>query len=281
MNRWKRRPEPMFSSAVTAVDYQFMRIRGIQIRYSVQGGSSDRVLLLFNGIGGSMELLQPFIDELSSTTIVTYDVPGAGASSPPRYPWRPRQHVALAATLLDRLGYDCVDALGVSWGGMLAQQFARQYPRRCRRLILAATTPGHLMVPGRLSVVLRMASPMRYLLPGYMESVAGKIYGGSLRTNRLGAKRHASRMQPPSTRGYYYQVLALFGWSSLPWLHKLGQPTLVLAGDDDPIVPLVNARILAACIPDAQLQVVDCGHLFLLTRARVLAPQIEAFLAGT
>ena len=86
----------------TAVDYRFMRIDGIQVRYSVQPGTGDRVLLLFNGIGASMELLQPFIDELRSTTIVAYDVPGAGASASPGYPWRPRRHAALAAKLLDR-----------------------------------------------------------------------------------------------------------------------------------------------------------------------------------
>ena len=51
-------------------------------------------------------------------------------------------------------------------------------------------------------------------------------------------------------------------------------PTLVLAGDDDPIVPLINARILAARIPDARLRVVDCCHLFLLTRAKVLTANI-------
>ncbi len=265
---------------ITEVDYRFMRVKGVQVRYSVQRGTGDAVLLLFNGIGASMELLQPFIDELRSTTIIAYDAPGAGASSPPGYPWRPRRHVALAAALLDQLGYDTVDVLGVSWGGVLAQQFAHQYPARCRRLILAATTPGHIMVPGRLSVMLRMASPLRYISPDYMQSIAGKIYGGSLRTNKLGARKHAGRMQPPSTLGYYYQVLSLLGWSSLPWLHKLRQPTLVLAGDDDPIIRLVNCRVLAACIPDARLRVVDCGHLFLLTRAAVLAPEIEEFLAG-
>ena len=122
-------------TVINGSDYLFMRVKGIQVRYSVQGNSGDRILLLFNGIGASMELLQPFIDELSSTTIVTYDVPGAGASPPPKYPWRQRHHAALAAALLDRLGYAEVDALGVSWGGALAQQFARQYPRRCRRLL--------------------------------------------------------------------------------------------------------------------------------------------------
>jgi pimeloyl-ACP methyl ester carboxylesterase len=53
--------------------------------------------------------------------------------------------------------------------------------------------------------------------------------------------------------------------TSLPWLRTLRQPTLVLAGDDDPIVPLVNARILAVCIPNARLRIVrGGGHLFLL-----------------
>jgi pimeloyl-ACP methyl ester carboxylesterase len=86
-------------------------------------------------------------------------------------------------------------------------------------------------------------------------------------------------MKAPSITGYYFQMFALWGWSSLPWLHKLAQPTLVLAGNDDPIIPLMNGRILAACIPHARLQVVNCGHLFLLTRANVLAPDIEDFLA--
>jgi poly(3-hydroxyalkanoate) depolymerase len=264
---------------IAQLDCCFTRIKDVQIRYSVKKGSGAGVLLIFNGIGASMELLQPFTDVLGDTTVISYDAPGAGASSVPKYPWRPRHHAALAASLLERLGYDKIDVLGVSWGGMVAQQFARQYPDRCRRLILAATSPGHLMVPGKLSVMLRMASPLRYLLPDYMEAIAGKIYGGSLRTNKLRAKQHASRMKPPSTLGYYSQVLALVGWSSLPWLHTLRQPTLVLAGDDDPIIPLINAKVLAALIPNARLRVVDCGHLFILTRASILAPEIEDFLA--
>jgi poly(3-hydroxyalkanoate) depolymerase len=259
---------------------QFTRIKGIQIRYQLHRGSGTGVLLLFNGIGASMELLQPFIDELPETTVVTYDAPGAGGSPPPKYPWRPRHHAELAEILLDQLGFGQVAVMGISWGGMLAQQFARQYPLRCRRLILAATSPGHLMVPGRLSVVLRMSNPLRYLMPDYMASIAGEIYGGSLRTNKRHARQHASRMKPPSVLGYYYQVLALVGWTSLPWLHKLQQPTLVLAGDDDPVIPLINARVLAARIPHARLRVVDCGHLFILTRAKVLAPEIQEFLAG-
>jgi len=60
----------------------------------------------------------------------------------------------------------------------------------------------------------------------------------------------------PSLRGYLGQIYAISGWTSLPWLRTLRQQTLVLAGDDDPIVPVANGRILARCIPHAQLHTV-------------------------
>jgi poly(3-hydroxyalkanoate) depolymerase len=264
------------------VEYQYLQISGVHIRAGVSRREGNGLpLLLFNGIGASMELLQPFVDELHATTVIWYDVPGAGESQPPPFPWRPKHHVALAAELLDRLGFDRVNVLGISWGGMLAQQFARQFSARTERMVLAATSPGQLMVPAKLSVLLRMSNPLRYFAPDYMQSIAPIIYGGSLRTNKLWAKEFASMMKPPSVKGYFFQILSLLGWSSLPWLHKLKQPTLVLAGDDDPLVPLVNAKIIAARIPDSRLRVVDCGHLFLLTRAKVLAPEIEGFFNPT
>jgi pimeloyl-ACP methyl ester carboxylesterase len=85
--------------------------------------------------------------------------------------------------------------------------------------------------------------------------------------------------EPPSLVGYAGQVYAITGWSSFPWLHRLRQPTLVLAGDDDPIVPLVNGRILARRIPGARLEVVrGGGHLFLLEEAEAMAELVAEFL---
>ena len=81
-------------------------------------------------------------------------------------------------------------------------------------------------------------------------------------------------------RGYLGQLYAITGWTSLPWLRRLRQPTLVLAGDDDPIVPLVNGRILAHLIPDASLHVVPGGgHLFLLGDPAAVARDVADFLA--
>jgi hypothetical protein len=71
------------------------------------------------------------------------------------------------------------------------------------------------------------------------------------------------------------------GWTSLPWLWSLPQPTLVLMGRDDPLVPPINGHILAGLIPNAELRMIDDGHLFFVTRPAETAAMIEAFLADT
>src|SRR5262245_20562129 len=157
------------------VDGQILRV-GIR-----RGDEARPPLLLFNGIGANIELIEPFLGAFDGPEVVVFDVPGVGGSPAPRLPYRPSTLARLSARLLDRLGHPQVDVLGVSWGGVLAQQFALQQTRRCRRLVLAATSPGHLMVPGKLTVLLKLATPRRYKDPDYMSRVAGDIYGGALR----------------------------------------------------------------------------------------------------
>ena len=83
--------------------------------------------------------------------------------------------------MLDALGYHRVDVLGVSLGGIIAQQLAHQTPQRVRRLVLAATGPGLGGVPGSPRVLLALATPRRYYQPDYYRRVAGRIYGGQAR----------------------------------------------------------------------------------------------------
>jgi pimeloyl-ACP methyl ester carboxylesterase len=82
-----------------------------------------------------------------------------------------------------------------------------------------------------------------------------------------------------SSRGYLYQLLAIASWTSLHALTLIRQPTLVLSGDDDPLIPTVNARIMARGIPHARLHMYHGGHLALVTEAAELAPVIDRFLA--
>jgi poly(3-hydroxyalkanoate) depolymerase len=262
------------------VQIGFHDIDGQKLRVGIRrGDKAQRPLLFFNGIGANIELTEPFLAAFDGPEAIVFDMPGVGGSPAPRLPYRPSTLARLSARLLDQLGHDQVDVLGVSWGGALAQQFAFQQGKRCRRLVLAATSPGHLMVPGKPSVLLKMATPRRYKDPGYFREVAADIYGGTFRRSPELADTHLRHIKWSSDYGYYLQLAAGFGWSSLPWLPFLAQPTLVMAGRDDPIVPAVNGRILAKLIPDARFVSIDDGHLFLLTSAKQSAELIAEFLS--
>ena len=259
-------------------------VRGIQVRVSVRPGrgrfADAPPLLLCNGIGASLEALQPLVDALDPDRgVIRFDVPGVGGSPVPPFPYSMAALSSWVTALVARLGHREFDVLGLSWGGALAQQLALQSRRRVRRVVLVATGTGSLMVAARPQVLAKMQTPRRHRDPAYARSIAAEIYGGTMRDDpEVGARLlHATTRSGPK-RGYYYQLAATTGWSSLPFLPLLAQPTLVLGGDDDPIVPVVNARMIARLVPHARLHVYRGGHLGILTEARDLAPVIERFL---
>jgi poly(3-hydroxyoctanoate) depolymerase len=263
---------------------RFVDVDGVRLRTSVRGHGPP--LLLITGLGASLDLVEPFERELTARGMqaIGFDAPGVGQST--AYAW-PRRMSGVARTvqrMLDALGYDRVDVLGVSLGGVVAQQLAHQAPSRVRRLVLAATGPGLGGVPGSPRVLLALSTPRRYYQPDYYRSIAGRIYGGDARRDP-DALLHGSIarfIERPSVRGYFGQLYAISGWTSMPWLRSLPQPTLVLAGDDDPIVPLINGRILARRVPDARLHVVPGGgHLFLLERPAQMAALVADFLGAS
>ena len=271
--------EPVVIATPGAIENRQVTIDGQLLQVAIRHGEANRPpLLLFNGIGANWELAKPFLEALTTTTAVIFDVPGVGGSPRPLLPYRPSRLARLAAGLVTALGYAQVDVAGVSWGGGIAQQFAHQYPKLCRRLVLAATAPGVTMVPASPSVLWKMATPRRYTDKDYMNRIAADIYGGAFRFDPSVIGRHADAMHGARNLGYLYQLLAMAGWTSLPWLWSLPQPTLVLMGSDDPLVPPINGRILAGLIPSAELRMIDDGHLFMVTRPAETAAIIESFL---
>jgi len=274
--------KPDSQESGSSLETRDVTLDGQRLRIGIKAGPvGGTPLLICNGIGASIEVLEPFIRMLDGVECIAFDAPGVGGSPAPLLPYRFWSLAGMLARLLDRLGYQQVDVMGYSWGGGLAQQFAFSYPSRCRRLILAATSTGALSVPGRFSVMSKMLTPRRYLDPAYLAEIAPELYGGELRDPEL-ARSYAlgRRIKQPSLHGYSYQLLAGMGWTSLPWLPFFRQPTLILAGSDDPLIPLVNARLMASLIPRAELHVVDSGHMFLLSRAQELVPVIRRFLNG-
>jgi poly(3-hydroxyalkanoate) depolymerase len=260
-------------------------VAGTSVRVAVRAGDPAwPPLLLCNGIGASLELLQPLVEALGQEReVIRFDLPGVGGSPAPLVPYHMVTLPPLLAGILEHCGHSRADVLGISWGGGLAQQFALACPGLVRRLVLVATGTGVLMVPADPWVLRHLLLPSRHHDPGYAARTGGEIYGGSLRdAPERAAELLRSATRPAALRGYYYQLLAAAGWTSLPMLPLLPHPTLLLAGDDDPLVPLLNARLMHWLIHDSQLHVYHGGHLELIASPHLLAPVIEQFLnAGT
>jgi poly(3-hydroxyalkanoate) depolymerase len=259
----------------------FVRVDGHLLRVSVRG--EGRPLLLVMGLGGNIEMWDPLEQALNAGGIQTiaYDASGTGDSPARVVPLRMPGLARQAAHLLDTLGYATVDVLGVSFGGAVAQELALANPHRVRRLVLASTTCGLGGVPGHPVALTLLATPLRYYSPTFFRLTANALYGptGNGDGTRFREQINARRARPPTVWGYVGQLAAGAGWTSLPWLHRLHAPTLVLSGGADRIVPPVNARILAARLPDARVEVVpDAGHLVLMDHAEQCAETITEFL---
>jgi poly(3-hydroxyalkanoate) depolymerase len=259
---------------------ELIDVDGVSLRVAVRPGGG-RPMLLFNGIGANLDLVKPFAEALDGVELVIYDMPGIGGSPPLLLPRRFSGLARMTVRLLDILGYTrAVNVLGVSWGGALAQQFALQYPERTNRLVLAATSAGSVALPARPEVLRNMITPRRYISRTFLLRVAPEIYGGLVRQRPDLIGRHAALTRRPSLRGYFYQLFAGAGWTSAYRLPRLQAPTLVMAGDDDPIMPLVNMRLLHWLIPKSSLHIVrGGGHLFLVMRANECAGVIKRFFA--
>lgn len=256
-------------------------------RYFLLGGQRIRVnlrqgtgvpLVLCNGIGASLEVLDPLVEVLDST-VVRFDVPGTGGSPTSVLPYGFPYLAWVLGRLLRKLDLGVVDVLGLSWGGALAQQFAFQNPRRCRRLVLVATGTGVVMVPGHPRILAKMLTPRRFSDPNYAASIAAELYGGTVRAHGDDvAALFVRQLRAGSRVGYLHQLLAGSVWTSLFALPAVRQETLIVAGTDDPIIPVANAHIMNTLLPHSRLHLHSGGHIDIVHNATELAPVIEQFL---
>jgi len=251
---------------------------GQRIRVDIRPGSGVP-LVLCNGIGAGLEVLDPLVAALVGPPVIRFDVPGTGGSPASALPYGFPYLAWVLGRALSKLDVGVVDVLGLSWGGALAQQFAFQNPRRCRRLVLVATGTGAVMVPAHPRVLAKMLTPRRFREPGYAASIAGELYGGTVRTDPGDvAELFGRQLASGSKVGYLHQLLAGSVWTSLFALPAIRQPTLIVAGTDDPIIPIINAHLMTRLLPHADLHVHSGGHIDIVTNAGELAPVIESFL---
>lgn len=271
------------SSDAQGFTFHTITVDGILLRYMRRESSDDQPpLLVCNGLGQSLEVLLPILGEISGRTIVGFDMPGVGRSEMADHIKTIPDYAALAMRLMDDIGIGQFDIMGISWGGALAQQMAFDAPDRVRRLVLAITSAGGIGswwgTPIALSEIM---FPMRYMNKTYGNMIGPWMYGGEALSSPDEFREYSRHAIAPSPKGYFTQVRAMCSWTSLPWLRRLKQKTLVIAGQYDGLIPIANQILLSSMLPNARLEVYPAGHLLMYTKRKETGPMIGHFLSAT
>jgi pimeloyl-ACP methyl ester carboxylesterase len=258
-----------------------VRLNGIDFNYEVSG--SGRPLLFLNGTGSTITQLAPLVTYLAgSFETFAFDQRGIGESSCPEEPYVMADLAADALALADRQGWETFRVIGVSFGGMVAQELAVAAPERLDRLSLLCTSPGGAggssfpldtladMEPDRRVAVGAQVLDTRFTPEWLDEHPSDRTFAGM-----VGQRFESTELD--SDRGLALQLQARRGHDVFERLPRITCPTLVASGKYDGIAPLANAEAIASRIPNAELRVYEGGHAFFAQDPRAL-PDIVAYL---
>ena len=252
----------------------------MKIHYE-RAGSGPEVLLLLHGIGSNSRSFRHQLDGLSDTySVIAWDAPGYGRSEDPVAPFSLADLADRAVELLDELQIDAAHVLGLSMGGVVAQLVYHHYPRRVRSLILADTNPGGGAVaePERSERVRQRLDALDRLGPqGMAEQRAPNLVGPGAPLELIAEL--TSIMVEVRPAGYRAAAIALGNTDLTAKLSTIRVPTLVIHGEQDRVVLLETARMLAATIPDARLVIIpDAGHVSNQEQPATFNNAVRAFL---
>ena len=231
--------------------------------YYERAGSGPRVLVI-SGTGSDLRERPGVFDSPlpRHLDVVAYDHRDQGRSGRPAGPYAMADYAADAVAVLDAVGWERAAVLGISFGGMVAQELAVRHPERVERLVLACTSSGGA---GGTSYPLHELEELpdderlRTLL-GLSDVRIGRDWQDAHPEQAAVVLRLAGERPRPSR----LQLQARRGHDTYDRLAGLRIPTLVAAGRHDAIAPPANSEALVARLPDADLRVFDGGHLFLL-----------------
>lgn len=265
MNNVVRIAQPVESTAEEATSSSegaTIHLEGVDV-FVREVGTGPPVLLI-NGLGAHTAMWHQLEQTLGDHRLLQFDLPGAGQSGSPWWPLSVPALARVATGVLDHFGVDAAPVIGYSMGGMVAQQMAHDWPDRVQRLVLVATSPGRGSFFGDQLAMLNVFSPARYLSARLYAKTIGSMVGGRARHDAAWvADQGLLRLKhAPTWRGYLGQLQSLRTWSALPFLHEIPHEVLVLAGEDDPLVPVVNPMMLSHLLPNGRLVVLRHeGHL--------------------
>jgi 3-oxoadipate enol-lactonase len=243
-------------------------------------GEGPRVLFI-SGTGGDLRVKPNVFDGALGRgfDVLAYDQRGLGQSSKPETDYSMADYADDAAGLLAYIGWASCAVVGVSFGGMVAQELAIRHPDVVERLVLCCTSSGGAGAPSfPLHTLVDLPEDERLAT---QLGISDTRYGADWQAaNPDAADRAFARMRAQATAqddGYRRQLEARSHHDTYDRLPRISAPTLVAAGRYDGIAPVANSEAIASQIPGAELRVYDGGHLFLL-QDRQAWPEIVGFL---
>lgn len=261
-----------------------IRANGIDVYYE-RSGNGPRLLFL-NGSGstlaGSALLIAPIAKRFD---LVAHDQRGLGRTEIPPGPYSMADYAADALALLDVVGWDRCRVVGVSFGGMVAQELAVSAPERVERLALCCTSPGGaggasypLQELADLPTVERAAVGVRLLDTRFDADWLATHPADRGLAEVMAARRADADKSADELRGEAEQLQARARHDVTDRLGRITCPTLVACGKYDGIAPPANSEAIAARVPQAELRAYEGGHAFFAQDARAF-PEILDFLA--
>ena len=256
----------------------FVENQGTKIYWDEQGQGAPVLLIMGLGYTSVMwHRIRPALAQRYRT--VAFDNRGVGLSDVPPGPYSIATMASDAAAVLDAAGIARAHVFGVSMGGMIAQEFALQYPARTRSLILGCTSsggPSSIRADSNVIDVLLM----RGMTPEQArEAILPYIYDAN--TPREKIEQDVSLRQPwlPSPDGYMAQLQGILAWEGYSRIAQITAPTLVIHGKSDALVPPGNGELIAKRIPGTRLVLLEhASHLFLTDQTQASYEEILEFL---
>ncbi|MFZ0634767.1 MAG: alpha/beta fold hydrolase [Candidatus Acidiferrales bacterium] len=243
---------------------------------------SGEPLLLIMGLGYASNMWhrsRPALAKLYRT--VAFDNRGVGQSDAPAGVYSIALMASDAAALLDAAGVERAHVFGVSMGGMIAQEFALQYPKRVRSLILGCTASGgtHAVKaePEALQILRRQGMSPSEL----SEAIMPFIYDAATSRSLIDEDMAIRMKWYPTLQGYTGQIQGILGWEAYSRIDQITAPTLVIHGETDRLIPAANARLIANRIPGAKLVLIPhASHIFETDQPGMANRAIIEFLAA-
>lgn len=258
----------------------FVENQGARIYWDEQGSGAP--LLLIMGLGWTSHAwyrTRPILNQRYRT--IAFDNRGVGQSDVPPGPYSIPQMTSDAAAVLGAAKVNAAHIFGVSMGGMIAQEFALQYPQKVRSLILGCTAAGGPEAVRAEPAVLQVLMTRSPNPDEFAKAIGPFIYDRGTPPKSIEEDTEVRRKWYPTADAYSAQLQAILAWESYSRISQITQPTLVLHGENDKLVPPENGKLIAARISGAKLVLIpNASHIFLTDQTAAAHTAILDFLGA-